>query len=83
VEATEPTEDLRKPPNVTESRFDFRVGAPGVVTVGWRGTREEGDPRTDCRWLAVILDVDLSPFSMTPNSLMDDSPGMGEGSVVR
>jgi len=34
VEATEPTEALRKPPNVAESRFDFRgVGAEDAVAV--------------------------------------------------
>jgi hypothetical protein len=81
VEATEPTEALRKPPKVTESRFDFwGVGAEDTVAVTWRGTRDDGDPRMDCRCVTVF-DIDLSPFSRTPNSLMEVSPGVGDGSV--
>jgi hypothetical protein len=34
----------------------------------------------DCR-CEIVFDVDLSPFSRTPNSLMDASPGVGDGSV--
>jgi hypothetical protein len=54
-EVTELVEDLRRPVNDIESRFDLRVKTleedEAVVAVDCRGTREvdtvAGDPRTD------------------------------------
>lgn len=79
---TEPTDAFRNPKD-NESRFDFRgVAATVAVARACRGTREDGELRIDWRCEAVLgLGMDLSPFSITPNSLNDDSGGVGEGSV--
>lgn len=71
-EATEPVEDLRRPPKDMESRLPLR-GMLDEVELLTRGTRDvaldEGDVRTDCRCVTVLrLDLGTSPFSKTPNS---------------
>lgn len=79
---TEPTDAFRKPKD-KESRFDFRgVAATVAVAKACRGTRDDGELRIDWRCKAVLcFGIDLSPLSITPNSLKDDSGGVGEGSV--
>lgn len=68
---------------VTESLLDLRGippadGGPEAC----RGTLEldDGDVRRDWR-LDGGASVFPSPFSSTPNSFVDGSPGMGEGSA--
>jgi hypothetical protein len=53
-EATEPVEDLRRPPKDMESRLPLRgILDEDVEPITWRGTRDveldEGDARVDCR----------------------------------
>jgi hypothetical protein len=75
-EATEPVDDLRRPPNDMDSRLPLRgILDDDVELMTWRATREveldEGDARTDCRCVIVFSVVlDASPFSRTPNSSM-------------
>lgn len=73
-EATEPVEDLRRPPKDIESRFPLRGILDEVVELtNWRGTRDvvldDGDARVDCRWVMVLsVAFGMSPISKTPNS---------------
>jgi len=71
-EATEPVEDLRRPPKDMESR-PLRGILDDEVELLTRGTRDveldEGDARTDCRCVTVLrVAFGTSPFSNTPNS---------------
>ena len=72
-EATEPVEDLRRPPKDMESRLPLRGILDDEVELLTRGTRDveldEGDARTDCRCVTVLrVALGTSPFSKTPNS---------------
>lgn len=75
-EATEPVDDLRRPPKDMDSRLPLRgILDDDVELMTWRATRDveldEGDARTDCRCVIVFSVVlDASPFSKTPNSSM-------------
>ena len=75
-EATEPVDDLRRPPKDMDSRLPLRgILDDDVELMSWRATRDveldEGDARTDCRCVIVFSVVlDASPFSKTPNSSM-------------
>lgn len=80
MDATEPVDDLRRPLKEMDSRF-LRVVRPLIVDElepdTCRGTRDvavafvDGDARTD--WRCPALPLGVCPFSMTPNSLMDES----------
>ena len=70
-EATEPVEDLRRPPKDMESRVPFRgILDEAVELMTWRGTLalelDEGEARRCVSVLSVALDA--SPFSKSPNS---------------
>ena len=73
-EATEPVEDLRRPPKDIESRLPLRGMLDVEVELDtWRGTRdavlEEGDARMDCRCVTVVsVAFGTSLMSNTPNS---------------
>ena len=74
-EATEPVDDLRRPPKDMDSLPLRGILDEDVVLMTWRATRDveldEGDARTDCRCVIVFSVVlDASPFSKTPNSSM-------------
>jgi hypothetical protein len=79
-EATEPVEDLRRPPKDMDSRLPLRgIWDEDVELATWRGTRDavldEGEPRADCRWVTVfsVAFGGMSPFSKTPNSSVIDT----------
>ena len=73
-EATEPVEDLRRPPKDMDSRLPLRgILDDEVELMTWRGTRDVeldgGDARADCRCVTVLrVPLGTSPFSKTPNS---------------
>lgn len=85
-EPTELVDDLRRPVNEIESRFDLRVrtldDAEAAVAVDCRGTRDvdivAGDARTDA--VLTVPDTVLacpSSLSITPNSFADMLVGDG------
>jgi len=73
-EATEPVEDLRRPPKDMDSRLPLRGMLDVEVELDtWRGTRDavldEGDARMDCRCVTVVsVAFGASLMSNTPNS---------------
>lgn len=88
AEATDDVDDLRKPLNDMDSRFDFlgRMLEDADPLTDWRGTRDDDEVVGGDAFLAVPVIVDLldalSP-SMTPNSFMPLPIGEGFADVLK